>query len=89
MTVMAEVGVDISQEYSKPVTPQDIEWADVVVTVEQGHALYLAEEVPTGANKFQSLATDVADPYCQPLVEYRKCRDRLEELLLQLPIWGK
>ncbi len=87
VAVMAEIGIDISTEYSKPVTPNDVDWADLVVVVEHEHAFYLAEKYPTAAAKIHELASDVQDPYCQPLPEYRKCRDRLEELLLRLPIW--
>ncbi len=35
VTVMAELGIDISNEYSKPVTPQDLDWADLVVAVQR------------------------------------------------------
>ncbi len=87
VTAMAEVGVDVSSDYSKPLTAQDIEWADSVVAVEQEHASYLAEEYPAAAAKLHSLASDVQDPYGQPLSEYRKCRDCLEAQLLRVPIW--
>lgn len=87
VAAMAELGVDISADYSKPVTSQDIEWADVVVAVQHEQALYLAEEYPTAAGKIHRLASDVQDPFCQPLSEYRRCRDLLEALLLRLPIW--
>ncbi len=86
VAAMAEVGVDISNEYSKQITAEDIEWADAVVAVVQEHARYLAEEYPAAASKVYRLASDVQDPYGQPLCMYRRCRDRLDALLLQLPI---
>ena len=82
---------DISPDYSKPVTPGLIEWADVVVTVKREHALDLRDEYPEAASKILHLASDVPDPLRlgATLTDYEKCRDLLEELLLQLPIWQK
>ena len=81
VTVMAELGIDISDEYSKPVTMQDLDWADLVVPVQRNHADHLIEDFPEAAKKIRFLETDVPDPYCGPVTEYREKRDVLNNLL--------
>jgi protein-tyrosine-phosphatase len=39
--VMRELGIDISNEYSKPVDPQLVAWATAIVPVQKRHAEYL------------------------------------------------
>jgi protein-tyrosine-phosphatase len=65
--VMAEMGVDISQEYSEPVTADLLDWADFVVPVQRGHADYLVEDFPEITSKIRLLERDVRDPYCEPV----------------------
>jgi len=43
---MKEVGIDISQDYSKSVTRDLLEWADLVITVEKNLALELRHRHP-------------------------------------------
>jgi protein arginine phosphatase len=38
VAVMKEIGIDISDEFSKPVTLETVEWADTIVFVQQDHA---------------------------------------------------
>jgi protein arginine phosphatase len=86
---MREVDVDISQDYSKPVTRDLVEWADLMVAVEKNLALELRHRHPDMASKVNFLDRDVPDPLRSDatLADYVKCRDLLEELLLKLPIW--
>lgn len=81
VTVMKEIGIDISDEYSKPLTQGMMEWADMVITMQEGQADHLREEFPNVLAKVRHLRLDVFDPYCGNLEEYRKCRDLLAELL--------
>lgn len=81
VTVMAELGIDISNEYSKPVTLENLGWADFVVPVQRNHADHLIEDFPDAAPKIRFLAADVLDPYCGPVAEYREKRDILNNLL--------
>jgi protein arginine phosphatase len=81
VAVMQESGIDISDEYSKPVTPEVFAWADLVVTVQRSHAAYLLEEYPEAKQKVCFLECDVPDPYNGSLADYRKARDQLEVLL--------
>lgn len=81
VTVMSELGIDISDEYSKPVTVQDLKWADIVLPVQRDHADHLIEDFPDAAPKIRFLEYDVPDPYLGPLTEYREKRDVLIGLL--------
>ena len=89
VAVMTEIGADISYEYSKPLTAEDISWADWVLCLQRKHALYLADQHPAARQKLLTLGADVQDPFHKPVSEYRKCRDQLEALLQSLPIWGE
>jgi len=82
--VMEELGVDISGEYSKPVTTDLLVWADLVVTVQKDHLDFLVEEFPDVASKAQALESDVRDPYGGPESKYREKRDELYGLLSKL-----
>jgi len=86
---MKEVGVDISQDYSKPVGRDLLRWADLAVTVEKDLALELRHRHPDMAGKIRHLDADVPDPLRADaaLADYVNCRSLLEELLLKLPIW--
>jgi protein-tyrosine-phosphatase len=81
IVVMKELGIDISKEYSKPVTEDAVRWADVVITVQRRHAAHLMEDYPWAETKIRCLERDVRDPYCYPVEEYRIVRDELSQLL--------
>ncbi|VAW90745.1 Arsenate reductase thioredoxin-coupled, LMWP family [hydrothermal vent metagenome] len=59
IAVMAEAGVDISQQESTKLTDGMLEWADVLVTV-CGHADEHCPAVPAGKQKFHWLLDDPA-----------------------------
>ena len=82
--VMAEVEIDISDEYSKPVTAQEVKWADIILPVERRHGDHLLEDFPGAARKIRFLESDVPDPYLGPLSEYREKRDVLIALVSRL-----
>lgn len=83
-TVMKELGIDISSDYSKPVTAELVNWADIIVGVERRHAAHLLEDYPSAHQKLRFLESDVRDPYSGPLEEYRTRRDELKGLLSRL-----
>jgi len=76
--VMREIGVDISDDYSKPVTDADLQWADIVIGLQQSHLGYLAEEYPSVVGKLRYIGHDVKDPYLGALEIYRATRDELD-----------
>lgn len=79
--VMKELGVDISDEYSKPVTAKALDWAEIVLAVEHRHAAYLVEEYPLLKPKIRWLDKTVRDPYGGPVTIYREVRNELRDLL--------
>ena len=81
IAVMSELGLDISDDYSKPLTSRDVIWADVILAVQRNHAAHLAEEFPQIASKIKCLGSDVPDPYNGSLTQYRETRDLLGVLL--------
>jgi arsenate reductase (thioredoxin) len=82
---MAEVGIDITQEFPKPWTDEIVAAADVVVTMGCGDACPLFP-----AKRYEDW--DLEDPAGQHLDAVRPIRDqirlRVEELLNQLGIGG-
>lgn len=80
---MAEVGIDISREFPKPLTDDAVMAADVVITMGCGDAC------PFYPGK-RYLDWDVADPAGQPLETVRRIRDelraRVEALLRDLGV---
>src|SRR5262249_26769746 len=60
--VMAEIGIDISNDYSKPLTPEHLKWAELVLAVQHNHADHLIEEFPHLASSIRCLESDVHDP---------------------------
>jgi protein-tyrosine-phosphatase len=80
---MADLGIDIAHEYSKPVTPEALAWATLIIPMQRDHGYELAGEFPDIAAKIHFLETNVPDPYCRPLAEYREKRDALKQLLMR------
>lgn len=87
ITVMAEDGVDISGQESTRLTPELLEWADVVVTV-CGHADEHCPALPAGTRKEHWPLEDPARATGSEeavLAVYRATRDevrrRMEEFL--------
>ena len=68
---MSEMGIDLSQRQPHELSPEDAEWADVVVTMGCG------DECPYIPGK-RYLDWDLADPKGQPLEAVRETRDEIE-----------
>jgi arsenate reductase len=82
---MAEVGIDISREFPKPLTDEVVGAADVVVTMGCGDAC------PIYPGK-RYIDWQTEDPAGQPIEAVRRIRDdirgRIAELLGELAITG-
>jgi arsenate reductase len=71
ITVMAELGVDLSSRQPQKLSRKDAEWADVVVTMGCG------DECPYIPGK-RYLDWDLEDPKGQSLKAVRETRDEIE-----------
>ncbi len=69
---MAEIGIDLSQEFPKPLTDEVVRAADVVITMGCGDAcpVYLGKRY---------LDWDLPDPADRPVEEVRAIRDDIKE----------
>jgi protein-tyrosine-phosphatase len=74
---MRELGLDLSEEFPKPLTDEVVEAADVVVTMGCGDAC------PLLSGK-QYLDWNVPDPLGQPIDRVRGIRDDIERRVLAL-----
>ena len=83
IAVMAELGIDLSREFPKPLTDEVVEAADVVITMGCGDAC------PIYSGK-RYLDWQVDDPEGQPIDVVRRIRDviraRVEGLLRELDV---
>jgi protein-tyrosine-phosphatase len=86
---MRQLSVDISQDCPKPISHRLVEWADLVLAIEPGLALGLALQYPEKADHILCLGEEVAEPHrpVATLGDYVQCRDLLEKLLREMPIW--
>src|SRR5438128_1533688 len=71
LQAMAEVGVDLSKEFPKPLTDEAVREADVVITMGCGDAC------PIYPGK-RYLDWDLPDPAGKPLEEVRPIRDEID-----------
>ncbi len=80
---MQEVGIDLSQEYPKPIADEIVREADVVVTMGCGDACPVYP-----GKKYEDWALD--DPAGQPIEKVREIRDqiraRVERLVAELAV---
>ncbi|MBA7700366.1 Arsenate reductase [subsurface metagenome] len=84
ITIMKELGSDISEHLSQPVTLTQIEEADQVYVMTQGHFTTLKEWTPDATDKMSLLNPaneDIQDPIGSGLDVYRQCVLKLKHSL--------
>jgi protein-tyrosine-phosphatase len=87
LQVMAERGLDISDHRSHLLTERDVEEADLILAMTQGHREAIEAEFPQARRKSYLLSEvvgrsyDILDPYLAPLAAYRRTADELEALI--------
>ncbi len=84
ITVMQEIGVDISENASRQLTLPLAEETDVFVALSVEHGVMLAFQYDVDPEKILVPGAGVSDPFGQDLATYRECRDQLIEALPQL-----
>jgi protein-tyrosine-phosphatase len=86
-TLMAERGFDLTGHSSRTVEAADLAAADLILTMEPGHAEALRVEFPDQAGKIFLLSQmiglrfAVPDPYGGPQAGYRRMIDELSRLI--------
>ena len=85
--LMSRYGHDITAHRSRMVTAEHLRQADLVLTMEVGHAEALRSEFPTEAHKVFIITEmightySIDDPYGGPLVEYERMVTSLTEVI--------
>ena len=85
--LMTRYGHDINDHRSRMVTEQHLRQADLVLTMEIGHAEALRAEFPQEAHKVYIITEmightySIADPYGGPLAEYERMAAGLTEVI--------
>lgn len=88
--VLAEQNIAFSH-MAKPVKPEDVQWANLILTMTAGHRNILMQSYPEAASRIYTLKEfvdgsreDVSDPYGGSLSTYRQTFDELNQLIDKL-----
>lgn len=90
-TILRERGVELDHA-SQPVTPELVEWADLILTMTYSHKQVVIRQFPAAQQKVFTLKEyigevtdlDVMDPFGGSLEIYRETESELEMALLKL-----
>ena len=77
VTVMNEIGIDISEHVPRGMREHDIDVCNIFVVMTPGHAEIL-RSVDVPDEKIYILGGGIPDPYGSDLVTYRRCRNLIE-----------
>lgn len=92
--VVKELGGDVGDHKSQPMTDELVAWADRILVMEMRHAQSIRERFPAADEKIQLLGTfgglvEIDDPYGSWIFTYRRRRDEIrrcvETFLDRLP----
>jgi protein-tyrosine phosphatase len=84
------LGYDLRAHRSRLVTPEQIQAAAAIVAMTGAHAQQLATQYPVARDRVLLLRSfdpdaptqsDVTDPYCGSLEDYRRCRDLISKAI--------
>lgn len=90
--IMREMGYDISEHISRRITVDEIEKADLILTMTHNHKLILTNAVPEAKDKIFTLCEyakkegDIPDPYGLGIDEYRECAAKIKEAVEAIEI---
>lgn len=91
--VMRQRGLDLSAHYSHQLMPQDIEVADLVLTMTKGHKQSILAFFPEARDKvftlpeYAGINSDVDDPYGGDVRVYDACANQIAQMVDR--IWEK
>lgn len=83
VTVMNEIGLDISEHVPRGFREHDIDVTDIYVVMTKSHAQILCS-VGVQMEKVYILGGGIEDPYGSDLACYRRCRRHIEEAVDEL-----
>jgi len=89
--VMRRRGIDLAGFRARQVTPELIDWANLVLAMDRRNKKAIINMFPDAAAKTFTLKEyagndinpDVEDPVGQPIEEYERCADDIEEALIE------
>ena len=89
---LEELGIDLSEHHSKPLSPGLVESADLIITMTAGHRFEILQSFPEVGNRVSLLKsfgtskvpTDISDPFGGSLDVYKKTRDEIDRALSDL-----
>jgi len=90
--VMRRRGIDLSGFRAKQVTPELIDWADLILAMDRRNKKAIIKMLPDAAAKTFTLKEyagngddpDVEDPVGQPIEQYEKCANEIEDALIKV-----
>ena len=87
-TALREIGLSPPPRGAKPLTPEIVDWADIVLCMEEYHKQSILLDYPSSTSKIKTLAEwagdpgrDIEDPYGGTLATYREVRDEITKLI--------
>ncbi|CAJ1000913.1 MULTISPECIES: low molecular weight protein arginine phosphatase [Bacillales] len=88
MQVLAERGIDHDHQ-ARRLNDDLVAWADLILTMTQGHKTMIQSMFPGAAEKVFTLReyvgvegmSDIADPFGGTVEDYRRCAEEIEESL--------
>jgi protein-tyrosine phosphatase len=84
ISVMEGFGMDISDHQSRPVTARLANFADLVLTMTNGHRRAIVSQWPTLESRVRTMRSDggdIADPIGSPIPVYQACAEQIESCL--------
>jgi protein-tyrosine phosphatase len=84
ITVMRDLGIDISDHQSRPVTARLANFADLILTMTNGHRNAIISQWPTLDSRVRTIRTDggdISDPIGSPIPVYQACSEQIESCL--------
>jgi len=90
--VMRRRGIDLAGFRAKQVTPELIDWAELVLAMDRRNKKAVINMLPDASGKTFTLKEyagndsnpDVEDPVGRPIEEYERCADEIEEALVKV-----
>lgn len=87
---IAECGLSLNNHRSQVVTQELVDASTVIIAMTQRHVDKILQRVPSARDRVYMMrsfdtqtpvGSDVCDPYCGSLADYRACRDSIQQAL--------